>query len=60
MTNPTITLMGYLRKFDLDLDGDVLREAYPILCFVLLRFVSQILGRFLGLQNAFQRRDSHF
>ena len=31
MTNPTMALMEYLRKFDLDLDGDVLQEMIRVL-----------------------------
>ena len=31
MTNPTIALLEYLRKLDLDLDGDVLREMARVL-----------------------------
>jgi len=45
MTNPTIALMEYLRKFDLDLDGDVLREMIRVLTQMVMEMeVEQQIG----------------
>ena len=45
MTNPTIALLEYSRKLDLDLDGDVLREMTHVLTQMVMQMeVEQQIG----------------
>ena len=57
MTEPTIALLEYLRKLDLDLDGDVLREMARVLTQKVMEMeVKQPIGARL-YEKAPERRN---